>query len=218
MKNSLFRSRKLTLSVGVCILSLAMFSSAQSAVIVSAGTLDGIGGSFISNEGSTLQGIYSYPNSTAQTDGIIHAVLNLGSIQSISEITIVNRLAATNLAARSLRILVAADESAPSFDPFSLSSYTQIVFANQLLLPSTNAEGALRTANITDSTKQYFLIDFTSNFFTGASGFSTTGNERNVQFSDIRVTAVPEPGTVALIGIASGFLLLRGLKKRRSNS
>lgn len=193
----------------------ALAPSAHSAVIVTSGTLEAIGGSVLQLSGAVIVADYT----AVQTDGIIHLVLDLGSAQNVSTIDIVNMPnTATNLSIRSLSIWIADDEDAPGFTPSSLSGYTTNVFADQILNPATNSADAVRTADVTDFTSRYVLFNLSSSFLTGTDPFAATGNYRRAQFGDISVTVIPEPSTITLLMVCGAVGLGCAFRRKAPRS
>ncbi|MFV0414984.1 MAG: PEP-CTERM sorting domain-containing protein [Chthoniobacterales bacterium] len=177
----------------------------NAAIIVDAGEISGLGGSGAVDSGSTLQATYG----VSQTDGIIHTLLDLTSVKNVDAITIVNRSVTTNFAARTLSIWTAPDETAPGFDPSLLASYTNNVFADSLLSPSSRDADVEQIADISNVSKRYLLIEFTSSFWTGSNPFSTASNMGAVQFANIKADIIPEPSSLLIFGLGGGVLALR---------
>lgn len=187
---------------------LGLTASSQAQVLVNAGTVTPVGGA---NQGLYFSGTLVQLTTTSATAVPLSFVLDLGSVQAIDEIIIQNRTSAgTNLGIRTLSIYVAPDESIGGFDPLNMSYYTTQVAPNALLMPNVNTAGAMRTVDITDSTKRYFLVNLTGSF-KAPSGFSNVADENNVQFGNVYVTAVPEPSAMLLgcAGVAGLFLSRR---------
>lgn len=194
--------------------SVLAASSANSAVIVTAGTLDGIGGSTVTKPGAAVVGDYS----NTQTDGTIHLLLDMGNIRDVTLLNIVNRDVATDMSIKSLNVWIALDESAPGFDPYSLASYTVNVYANQNLMPAVNGANAIRSVDVTDFSRRYILINLTSSFQTNGAPFwyQVGTNYGRAQLGDITVvTAVPEPHAVGLL-MFGGAIALTCMLRRKS--
>lgn len=202
------------MAAGLALLAFATSSQAQ--VLVNAGTITPVGGSTIA--GSVAVQPISLIYHSSESDGVISFVLDLGSVQSIDEITIQNRTTGdTNLAVRSLNIYVAPDESIGGFDPLNMSFYTTQVAPNAILSPNVNTAGTMRTVDITDSTKRYFLVNLTGSYF-APSGYSAANNDVNrSQIGNVYVTAVPEPSAMLLgcAGVAGLFLSRRTRRASR---
>lgn len=210
-------SRTKILPTIAAVASLIAISSAYSAVIVTAGTLEGIGGSVVTKPGAAVVADYS----NSQTDGMIHLLLDMGDIRDVALLNIVNRDVATDMSIKSLSIWIAPDESAPGFDPFSLSTYTVNVYANQNLMPAVNGANAIRPVDVTDFSRRYVLINLSSNFQTGGAPFwyQAGSNYGRAQLGDITIaTAVPEPHAVGLLIIGGAFSLTRMLRRNRLRS
>ncbi len=181
------------------------------AVLLSAGEVTGLAGDLVwtQQSGGTIVN-FTDQNSTGSP---IHIQLDLLSVQNVGAFLITNRLTSTtNANAKTVTILVAADESAPGFDPTDIADYTQVVFSGTIM-PSTNVAGTQRTVDISDSSRRYFLFDFTENF-TGAIG----GANITVQVSDIALEIVPEPSSVALILSSLGIGVSLFFRRRRLNA
>lgn len=192
--------------------AMALTNVANAAVITTAGEITGIANSQVQDNTTLFSAVYNY---SLQTDGVIHIVLDLGSVQNVDVLTFVNRNISTNFAISRLEILVAPDENAAGFDPYSLASYTKHVFVEQQLSPHNYNASAVRNANIDDTQSRYFLINFTESFHTVDKHFSSTPNQDRVQFSDIRYSsAIPEPGAAALVGLALAGGILHRWRKR----
>jgi len=205
-------SRNKILSAIAATASLISFSSVHSAVIVTAGTLDGIGGSTVTKPSAAVVADYG----STQSDGTIHMMLDLGSVQYVTLLNIINRGdTATNLAIKSLSIWI-ADESAPGFDPFSLNSYTVNVWANQDLLPASTAANTVRPVDVTDFSGRYVLINLTSSFQINGAPFQYSASNPSLgraQLGDI--TVVPEPHAVGLL-MFGGAIALTCILRRKS--
>lgn len=193
--------------------TLLAFSSSYSAVIVTAGTLEGIGGSTVSQHptANPLAIVANY--GASQNDNSIHLLLDLGSAQDVSILNIINRRdVGTDMSVRTLSVLVARDEQSPSFDPLSLSSYTISVLPNYLLEPSTGNPGVVRPVDVEDFNRRYVLINVNSNFVSGSEGISHSGNRAQVQIGDI--TVIPEPHTVGMLTMGGAIALGALLRKK----
>ncbi len=168
---------------------------------VTAGTVQGLSNDYVVDSSVVYQ-FLEYGGTSG--DHVIHILLDLNTAKSVDIITNINRLnTPTNLAAKDVIIKVAPDESAGGFVSTSLSSYTQQVYSGQWL-PITNAGSAERTADIVNSTKRYFLIDYTGNMSGPITGADSSHDR--VQVADIKVTLVPEPATIGLLTLGFGFL------------
>ncbi|MBN2375682.1 MAG: hypothetical protein JXD22_04735 [Sedimentisphaerales bacterium] len=130
---------------------------------VSAGEITALHGDKL---GKGISGGFDYfALDNSNGDNNIHILLDLGSEQNVSQIKYTNRMdVATMYNANMVSIRVAPDESDPLFAPYSRFSYTESVF-NGSITPSTVNAGAARYANISDRSRRYFLLDFTSNFW-----------------------------------------------------
>lgn len=121
----------------------------------------------------------------------IYLVVDLGQAKSVDKITITNRIdTATNYNIKAATIYVAPDESSPSFDPFSKLSYTTQVFTGNFS-PSVNTAAAVRSADITNSARRYFLLKITSNFWGNVSDQNNT-NAQVLYFADVGITLLPD--------------------------
>ena len=90
-------------------------------------------------------------------------VLDLGASSAVSRFNWYNhKTVVTLFNAKGVKIWVAPNESSPSFNPWGYSCYTSCVFDGNLV-PQTNDANALRTADINDVNKRYFLFQVTSN-------------------------------------------------------
>lgn len=197
--------------------SIFAVSAAHSAVTVTAGTLTGIGGTVVDRPVATVVADYS----NTQSDGKIHLLLDLGSIRNVDIINIVNRDVATDMSIKSLSVWIASDEGALGFDPFSLSSYTTNVFANQNLMPATNGANVIRPADVTDFSRRYVLIELTSSFQTSGAPFwyQAGSNFGRAQFGDITITTtIPEPHMAGLVVFGGAIAMTPMLRRSRSRS
>lgn len=93
----------------------------------------------------------------------LYVVLSLNASCPVSEIRYTNRTdCATNYNVRDLEIYVMPSEN--EADKYRVSAYTQQVF-NDRPSPDSNAAGVLRSADITNVNRRYFLIKIKSNFW-----------------------------------------------------
>ncbi len=201
MKTNTFSKSYLwtVLAVGGILLGTEAPSSAAN---VTAGTLTGIDGDY--TFGTAPITLYD-----ASGNNIVEMVLDLGSVTNVDAILFVNRLdTAANTSPKTANIFVAPDETAGGFNPSLASSFTVPVFSG-LFTPSANTAGTVQQADIVNSTKRYFLIDFTANFWPGSISTNVVGNTDRVQISDVRIAIVPEVTTFSLIGMGGLLLSMR---------
>lgn len=204
----------LVTGISLCLVAGGITQAAESSMPVTAGTLYGIGGSISVSGTATLQAQYG----ATQPDGSgsIYQLLDLGSVFDVASIEIINRRGdiSTNYSVERLSIRVAPNEQEVGFDPFLLSNYTTVLFADGKLLPSTNAPGAIRPINLGDAQNRYLLIEFTKTFRNPVG--RGTGYDSSVQFADITFTkAIPEPSTAFLSATALITISILGLRRMR---
>ena len=200
------------LSAVVASASIAL-SSAYSAVVVSAGTLYGIGGSTVSAHPTANPAVVVALYGAGQNDNSIHLLLDLGNPQDVTALDLINRRdVGTDMSIRTLQIFIAADEDASGFDPMLLSNYTINVLPNTLLEPSNNTQGAVRSVDVADFNRRWVLININSNFVGGSEGISHSGNRAQVQIGDI--VAIPEPNTLGMISLFGTLVALGAYAKR----
>jgi hypothetical protein len=158
-----------------------------SQIDVAAGKVCGLDGDTVepvTENGYTYFRAYNrnYPADTAE-----YLLLNMGQIRKVTSLMIANRCDNDSLYnVGQVQVYIAPDESATGFDAFSSSSYTQCVFSG-LPLSANYSQGERRTLDITDTSRQYFMIKIVSNF----QSYNGTGNNEYADFDDIRAT--PEP-------------------------
>ena len=156
----------------------------------SAGLLQGLSDDYVIDSDVTYQ---LMEEGGTSGDHVIHMLVDLGIVRPVEKIYNVNRTDVfTNLSAKNVIIKVAADEDASSFDPLLTSSYTQQVFSG-LCSPDTGDAGANRVANITDTARRFFLIDYPDNRMGTITGVT---NRDRVQISDIRINTQLTGGVV----------------------
>ncbi len=214
--NKVTRVLQMGTVAAVTVLVIVAGVQSASAIAVTGGELTGIGGS------SVIVAVPSDVNNAnygaGQTDNAIHLLLDMGSIQNVTSLQITNRVAAaTQYSARTFAVSVSAADSGST----NVADYSTVVFANATATSgSTNAANAVQTLDVTDFSKRYVLINFTANFWGYSPGISNVapGYSNLAQFSNVSVTAVPEPGTIGLLlfsGIGA-LLLARNRKSSRS--
>lgn len=104
------------------------------------------------------------------SDNDLYIVLTLNTNSNVDQIRYTNRTdKATNYNVRDCEIYVMPTET--DSNRYNVSAYTQQVF-NSRLYPDSNSAGAVRSADIINVNRRYFLIKVKSNFF----GTTTTKN------------------------------------------
>lgn len=191
--------------------SFAAPSGVQANIIanVSAGTAFALEGDDIVLDTTPGSNAFKFRNTNFDV-GFVDVVLDLGSVKTVELIHNINANFATNSAMNTVQVLVAADESAVGFDSSLVSSYGVEVFADGAIGLGDlghNAANSNRTIDIVDSTKQYFLLRYTSNFL--PNSFSASGGQGFVADLDVTLGAVPEPASVALLGAGGCLMMMR---------
>ncbi len=201
MQTSAFSKSCLWIVLAAAGVFLGMRTSSRAAT-VTAGTINGIDGDY--TFGTPVINLYD-----ANSNNVVEMVLDLGSVTNVDAILFVNRLdTAANTAPKTANIFVAPDETVGGFNPALASSFTVPVFSG-VFTPSANTAGTVQGADIVNSTKRYFLIDFTANFWAGSISTNLVGNTDRVQISDVRIVIVPEGPTFGLIGMGGLWLWRR---------
>ncbi len=165
----------------------------QGAVVVGAGTLTGLQGDHLWNQGVNVR--FSKIVASADTP-YFQVVLDLNEVQQLSGLILTNGATATNESIKVMRLSV-ADENAVGFNPLDAGSYTQVIFDGAV--PGTNAGSAVRSIEFNQTTDHRYLLLHVSESFRGVI---TKGDPMlaTVVFHDLQsvVAPIPEPSSAAL--------------------
>lgn len=202
---------------GACVAVLGFVcATASASIVTTAGTVTGLEGDTAVDSETVFQFIDAASPDGVESDGVLHMLLDLGSVQNIDQIVYVNRLINVDpwpLNAAVLDIKVAADESLLAATPTSASDFTETVFSGAFTVAS-QAPQADQVADIVDTTRRYFLIDFSASYVGSINGVSNDDRDR-VQLDDLRVVTVPEPASLVLVFSGAACLLV-GRPRRTS--
>lgn len=124
---------------------------------------------------SDFNGFVMYTNPLASTSGSIDLMVDLGQVEKVAELQIKNRPAATSLAVRAVSVWVGSQDDGEHFD--------QEIYNG--VIPGTISANEVRSIAITPSTKRYFKIKITDNFFGPINGNS---NQDTIQLTELRYT------------------------------
>jgi hypothetical protein len=158
---------------------------------VTAGTVNTLGGRDALTVFSQF-GTHGFAVSDSDGNSLIQLVVDQGSSKLVDMLQITNRADnASSFVPKTVRCLVAADESASGFDPQLLSSYTmEVGYGN--LLPAVSTAGAVRSLDLTNVTRRYMLLVVSANLGSTLSP---------VQIGDIALT-----NSVSSVDVAAGTL------------
>jgi len=118
-------------------------------------------------------------------NGSVDFVLDAGVSTYAGAIQVVNRTDTSTNYSIALADIYVADETAPGFSPTNIANYTTKVFGNGSPSPATANAGAVRTADINDCQRRYFLIHVTDVWVHDTNGLPVFP----AMFSDLRITS-----------------------------
>ena len=171
--------------LGVLVAMTVSASAMLHEVTVTAGQLYGVG-----NDSSTPFDSYSWGFAAYDMggDGKLDLVLDMGAAESVGILEVVNADRASNGAIALLEIYVASTEGGVGFDSTNVANYDTKVYGEAGLVPADISALAVRTADINDCSKRYFLLHITSAYW-GAPSPCFFNDIRNKSFAGFPVTA-----------------------------
>ena len=170
---------RITVFLCIIIMGFAIVLSADAAIVkVTAGKIKPLGDTTLVETvdlGATV--IVAF----AGKDYVSDILLDLGRPKDVDTIQIQNRDdTGTLYTIKDLAIFCSEDEDSPDFDPSDTDSFSMKVYDGKLE-PVVAEKGVLRTADITNVKRRYFLIRIESSMW----GFFEEIEQRSVVFIDV---------------------------------